>query len=545
MAEATQFDHDRLSHLLADRLLHVPRFQRSYSWEASNVDEYLADLEAARTRDSDYFMGTVVFAESGEDTQRQLIVDGQQRLATTAVLLVAIRDLLKEYDKENQAKHIDEAYLQGYDLEAEEMVERLILNPSDQPTYDCILGGRWADIDGRAPLAVAYNRCRQYLTSLAPTKNDYRRLVEVAQQLDSGVQVLVAVASDLPEAYVIFETLNDRGADLTTADLLKNYLFSQAKQHFSYVETLWIKLDSSFDNSEDLVKFIRYEYASRHGRVTTRKLYRALQDNIGSGASNAKRYVQRLDAAQEVYLALRDPDHARWNQLDFDVRDALLAYRRFGFESSMPLLLAAFDQFGDRAAGKLLIKVAGWSVRAQFAGRIGASLAEESFGEAAKAVSTGQAKTQSEVRECLGRLVPNDAEFKLAVRQYGAVSVARAKYLLAMLERAHRRNKSQSTEGLPDWSSKGVTIEHVLAQSRAKSSDGTSTFVGQLGNLALLERGLNRSLEDKPFSDKRETYEASTFALTKMLSSLALWNAEEVSKRIDYLAELACVAWEG
>jgi len=69
--------------------------------------------------------------------------------------------------------------------------------------------------------------------------------------------------------------------------------------------------------------------------------------------------------------------------------------------------------------------------------------------------------------------------------------------------------------------------------------------VGQLGNLALLERGLNRSLEDKPFSDKRETYEASTFALTKMLSSLALWNAEEVSKRIDYLAELACVAWEG
>jgi uncharacterized protein with ParB-like and HNH nuclease domain len=127
MAEATQFDHDRLSHLLADRLLHVPRFQRSYSWEASNVDEYLADLEAARARNSDYFMGTVVFAESGEDTQRQLIVDGQQRLATTAVLLVAIRDLLNEYGKQAQAKHIDETYLQGYDLESEETVERLIL----------------------------------------------------------------------------------------------------------------------------------------------------------------------------------------------------------------------------------------------------------------------------------------------------------------------------------------------------------------------------------------------------------------------------------
>jgi hypothetical protein len=75
----------------------------------------------------------------------------------------------------------------------------------------------------------------------------------VAQQLDTGVQVLVAVASDLPEAYVIFETLNDRGADLTTADLLKSYLFSQAKQHFSYVESQWIKLDSAFEDPEDLV----------------------------------------------------------------------------------------------------------------------------------------------------------------------------------------------------------------------------------------------------------------------------------------------------
>jgi hypothetical protein len=96
-----------------------------------------------------------------------------------------------------------------------------------------------------------------------------------------------------------------------------------------------------------------------------------------------------------------------------------------------------------------------------------------------------------------------------------------------------------------DWSSKGVTIEHILAQSKAKTSDGAGIIVGQLGNLALLEKGLNKSLEDKPFSEKRQTYAASTFALTKNLSSLESWNPEAVSKRIEYLAELACVAWEG
>ena len=309
-----------------------------------------------------YFIGTVVFAESAEDAQRQLIVDGQQRLATTAVLLAAARDVLRKYGKVDQAKHVDETYLQGYDS-FEEVVERLVLSPTDQPAYNHILNGAVDQVVQDA-IVSCYKLCLAHLEDMAPTARDYRKIVELTKQLDESVQVLVAVANDLPEAYVIFETLNDRGADLTTADLLKNYLFSQAKQHFAQVESTWIRISDSFEKPDELVKFIRYEYASRHGRVGTRKLYKAIQDDIGTGATNAKNYAQRLGSARATYLALRDPDHTRWNNLNYDVRDALLAYRRFGFESSMPLLLAAFQQWGDDKAGKLLIKVAGWSVRA-------------------------------------------------------------------------------------------------------------------------------------------------------------------------------------
>jgi uncharacterized protein with ParB-like and HNH nuclease domain len=175
-------------------------------------------------------MGTIVFAEDAEDPERQQIVDGQQRLATTGVLLIAIRDLLSEYEKVLQASHIDERYIRGYDLLSEEYVARLALNPDDQPVYDCLVEGSAGEL--ASPLLDAYQSCLDHLRILASTASDYRRLVAVTQQLDNNVQVLVAVASDLPEAYVIFETLNDRGADLTTADLLKNYLFSQAKAHF-------------------------------------------------------------------------------------------------------------------------------------------------------------------------------------------------------------------------------------------------------------------------------------------------------------------------
>lgn len=122
------------------------------------------------------------------------------------------------------------------------------------------------------------------------------------------MQVLVAVASDLPEAYVIFETLNDHGADLTTADLLRNYLFSESKPpEFSYVRHGWNTLETNLGTPDDLVKFVRFEYMSRKGRITTRKLYRAQWDDLHENPG-AKALVQRLKKSQEVYMTFSEPD---------------------------------------------------------------------------------------------------------------------------------------------------------------------------------------------------------------------------------------------
>lgn len=541
MAETTQFNHDRLSHLLSERLLRVPHFQRSYSWDATNVAEFLNDLKSARKRDSPYFMGTVVFARSAEDGQRQQIVDGQQRLATTAILLIAVRDLLTDYKKGDLAKHLDDVFLRSYDLESEETVERLILNPEDQPFYDALLA-RTPVSPGQSSLILdCYKACIDYLRGLAPTAADYKDLVALTKQLEDEVQVLVAVASDLSEAYVIFETLNDRGADLTTADLLKNYLFSQAKQNFDYVQNTWVVLGAAFDKPDDMVKFIRYEYASRNGRVTTRGLYKAIQEDIGTGQAKAKKYLRRLDDARAVYAAIRDPDNERWNRLDVDVRDALLAYRRFGFESSMPLLIAAFENWEDERAAKLLNQVAAWSVRALFVGRIGASLSEEAFGEAARAVSSAKAKKQEDVRVALARLLPSNGEFELAFAQFGTIPVSRAKYLLAMLERARRHELGQTVDNMPDWSSKGVAIERVH-DGQTEGSEPL-TLLEQLGNLTLLERTLARDLAEKRFEDKKAYYLNSNFILTNEVAAAASWQVADVAARTQGLAKLASSAW--
>lgn len=550
MADPAQFDHDRLGHLLSDRLLKVPRFQRRYSWEEEHIAEYWTDVERARAAGDSYFMGTVVLASDVSGDGRKLIIDGQQRITTTAVLLIAARDRLAALGQDRAAQALEASHLSDYVLAQEATVAKLTLSPDDHETYNLLLERSPVD-ERRDALATAYRQLKGHLDDLTPDPADYRRLIELVEYLDGEVQVLLAVASGLPEAYVIFETLNDRGADLTTADLLKNYLFSEAgEQGINHAESVWTRLSGRFDMPDDFVKVLRYEYMSRRGRVTNRALYKALQADIGTGPVAVRTYVDRLDHALQRYVALREPDDASWSSQAIEVKDSLLAFRRFGFEASTPLLLAAFATWSHSDATRFVDVVAAWSVRAWMAGFLGGGTAEGAFCEAAVALVGGKATNPDEVRAHMGDLVPDGTAFKRAFASFGAITTTRAKYILARLERQHLADEGESTEAMPDWSSKGVSVEHIFARSTKRetfeSDDDFDRFASmrdQLQNLTLLERTLNAGLEDKPFSEKRATYGESAFTLTRELSQSDNWDFESAARRAERLADLAVRAW--
>lgn len=544
MARETDFDHDQVGHLLADHLIEVPRFQRRYAWTTDNVEEYLNDLAEARAKDRDYFVGTVVLTQPEGENFRRRVVDGQQRLATTSVLLIAVRDRLMELGKSEQAKRVEERYLRGYELQAEGVFERLALGPHDSEAYLELLDSSVsADNDGH-PLVASYRLCADHVATLAPDVNSYAELMDVVNQLEKRVQILVAVASGIQEAYVIFETLNDRGADLTTADLLKNYLFSASGSYLSTVEHKWVQLESAFEKPEDLVRLIRFELISRVGPVRTSKLYRAIQEDIEQNGTTANTYLSRLVRAKDAYVALRDPESDYWRSEKVEVRDSLLAYRRFQFESSIPVVLAAFASWDFDDACKLLNKVLIWSVRALFAGNIGAKLAEDTFGSTAASISSGESVNQLDVRAALDKLIPSDDEFRVAFIRYGVMPSSRVKYVLGMIERVESDLANRDTSAL-DWSSRGVTIEHVHPKSQPASLGAGSpiTLVDSVGNLTLLEKKLNKNLGSKLPAEKKSVYTSSGFTMTRNLGSLETWNAESVHERMDRLGKLACRAW--
>src|ERR1700676_2630475 len=124
---------DGLGHLIADKAISVPTYQRAYAWEEKHVRSLFQDIGAAiRTSQKEYFLGSIVAAPSADGTE---VVDGQQRLATAAILLAAIRDYFTSKGDIDRAKQIETTYLITKDFRTQEPLPRLKLNSLDRDFF--------------------------------------------------------------------------------------------------------------------------------------------------------------------------------------------------------------------------------------------------------------------------------------------------------------------------------------------------------------------------------------------------------------------------
>jgi hypothetical protein len=129
----TRFHTDTvgIADLLRARQLRVPLHQRSYTWVSEQVDDYWSDLlKALKTGQAEYFLGSTVMT-SPTDSPRHTIIDGQQRLATTTILISAIRNTLLRRGDSETARLVEAAYLASTDLATLAATARLTLNVED------------------------------------------------------------------------------------------------------------------------------------------------------------------------------------------------------------------------------------------------------------------------------------------------------------------------------------------------------------------------------------------------------------------------------
>src|SRR5262245_25066586 len=226
-----------IGHLLSDRLLAIPDFQRPYSWTADDqVPELFRDLADAISPGADeYFLGSVVTSRA-RNTARVEVIDGQQRLATVSLLYAALRDIFYMRADE-RAQDIERKILGERDIVTRRVQQRLTLNAEDNELFRRITLEKPDErtlepaLESHRRLISAFEYLRSELSNLIvnlPADGWQDPLLRWYSFILESASVIEVRVSGEQRAFVIFETLNTRGLDLSTTDLLRNHLFGMA-----------------------------------------------------------------------------------------------------------------------------------------------------------------------------------------------------------------------------------------------------------------------------------------------------------------------------
>lgn len=547
--------------MLASFRLAVPIHQRSFAWTEEQVSELWEDLSRARYDDPDgYFIGPIVIGETTSAGERIIVIDGQQRLATISLLFAAVISFFRKMGDDDRARIIDSRYLAERDIVSLEREPKLVLGSEDDEFFRQLIeaavsGGELPSPEVRKPSQELIRGAYDFLVGRVvhiceeAGGNWREELLAFRDFVDASVEVIVVRVGTDQNAYLIFETLNDRGLRLTTSDLLKNHLFGQAGNRLDLVRRRWTEMTSALagiGEDDPTPEFLRHFWISTRGMVREKALYRTISRDIRTPAAAAK-LASGLASSAERYGSLANPAHPQWRTTQ--VRRALTVFQMFRVTTPRPLLLAAIEELAEKTFEAALVAISGWSIRLAISGGLGSGTVEEAYGEAARRVRKGEIGSVAKLKTYLKSTLPSDEEFEAAFSTKGMRNRRQARFLLAELEKQARRQLGRSEELEANLDESQVNLEHVMPHNLEGAAwnhvraDDHPLYVDRLGNMALMLRGENLEAGSHGFKKKKSFYAMSELVLTAEIAELKEWSPDTISERQRRLAKLAVLAW--
>lgn len=536
--------------------LRVPKHQREYAWEEEHVKKLFEDLSDAIKREppSPYFLGTIVTVNDADDLL--LVVDGQQRLATTSLLLAAMREYLLAHQGEKRAEAI-ERLLWEIDSDLQEETPKLTLNIDDATLFRQIITNS-AEVE-RSPrishrrLLLAQQLARAHVANILAGLGEANHSDELNRWikfLQSRVEVILLIVPDRGAAFKMFQTLNDRGLSASKADLIKSHLFEKAGDKTpGEVERGWssmrMAIESANPGDDDAtLDFLRYALIVQGGHLREADTFDRVEKSVVS-PSSATSQVTAFESLASTYVATINPHHERWIGYPTTMRRALGEHVLLDVKPMRPLLMAVSAKMAPKEAAEAMTFLVSLAVRLNIASSTRTSTVEEPLGNAAPQVFSGTIDTAAKLRSALADITPNDAAFREEFARARVNNGKLARYYLRSLEEARSADHDPYFEPVDDAQS--IDLEHVLPR-RPESEWGfdeeeVAQLATRIGNLALIRKVDNAKLKSKPFAEKQETYGKTPYALTQYVAAFPAWNAESIDLRQRHLADIAVKAW--
>jgi hypothetical protein len=379
--------------LLSTSTLEIPQFQREYAWTSDEYEEFWDDISRALTDDS-YFLGLIIL--TGLGSGRKQVVDGQQRLLTVTLLACALYREAVGVGRIALADRISADFLKTVDFDTDEVAPRIVLADAvDNLTFQRIIDGEpvaQQTLTGEDALfSTRMNEAYVYLSGKLRTdlaSDPFKRAGIWADFLTNRLQFAVFVHPDPASAYRVFEVINTRGRELTTADLLKNYLLSQTAPDQREAEYgRWQEISRALApaGTNNLVQYIRHVVTVTAGHMPPKELFdylaRRNPRQTRPAAPSPREIIDSLERHLPLYLQMTDPTLA--GPASPDMLKVFAALNDLGVIAVRPLLLAmAENQDAEEGMARVLNLV----VRRIIVGNLGTGNVERRLGEAALTV---------------------------------------------------------------------------------------------------------------------------------------------------------------
>lgn len=539
----------------------VPRFQRDYSWTEEQWENLWQDIvDLTPNRDKRHYMGAIVVQADGDD--KFIIIDGQQRITTLSILALAVIHTLDHLepgqgenagDNKARARELRNRFIGSKDPASLMEYSKLKLNGVDDGFYQEHLVQLSEPLKGKT--SVKSNRllweCFEFFRKSIAAQfrdssgEDLARFlsVTVANQL---LFIRIRVVDEM-SAFTVFETLNARGLELTTTDLVKNFLFSKVStpSDLGILAGKWINLLES-TTSEKFSEFLRYHFLTSILQVRTGRLFGMIKGEVKDG-KDAFAFVDSLEPRAILFEALNDPSSSFWNDCP-EVREPIRELKVLGVRQVTPLQFVAHEHFNTRNFNAVLQMLVAISFRYTTISGLNPSELERVYSQGCIAITSGEAKTPKELFSFIKAVYVPDAKFKanFEALDFGEVTRKKrlVKYILSKIEGVNGNHRTALETDT-------ATIEHVLPLSPSEAwpsevdASKWAELAEKLGNLTLLEGAMNRELGNSSFEAKCLAYAKSKYTITSDIAKTAFdeWGEAQIEKRQKNLAKLACQAW--
>ncbi len=591
-----------------DRQLIAPLFQRPYVWKKDeqweplwNDIRRLAELLMSCKDEKDaqkikpHFLGAVVLDQyrvSVGKPDTRSIIDGQQRLTTLQLFLVAFRDCLRTDDKYDKQARKLERFLFNEDVEDDADRYKVLPTNIDRPPYKAVMNAgspaalqtmsSQQNMGKDARVIEAYTYFHGVIGNWIDFAGDdnlkLARIDSLANVIREKIRFVVIDMDDQDDAQAIFETLNARGTPLLPSDLIKNFLFKQAQIEQADMVHLYENHWLEFENDD---RFWRHEVGIGHAKRPRIDLYlqhyltlkTSKEIQVGHIFVDFCAFAEKQQKSVDWHLTNLQ-DYARHFKTFMlpppDTQECTFLQRleTMQFVTVYPFLLELFKSTENNKVKQnervaILDVVESFLVRRMVC-RLSTRGYNTLFLNLLSHLKGKEYNRNSVVTFLLNETAesgrfPSDQEFKdawLGTPIYQSITRPRLKMVLEALDQTMHTSKTE-----PYKINGALTVEHFLPQhwethwkmepAKGESAENyllrkerRNTLLHTFGNLTLLTNALNPDVSNGSFRVKRDKIlKYSVLNISRFLNDLPSWDEDSIIERGKQLFKVACKIW--